>query len=179
MKRATLPYNFHICISTAAGTLLTPQITVLLQPCVTTANCSWASRAKETFWFLHRKQAPAWTSSSAHLQQDCRASHGVRRSRAYPRVTAHPAQGGRAGMQGDTRVAAVCAAEEGLLSHTSCLAGPGCHSPSLDPSMGEVSRQLHQPLSALKSFFFLPFSSMIKMAIYTKVPGMPHSHSSW
>lgn len=34
MKRATLPFNFHICISTAAGTILTPQITVLLQSCV-------------------------------------------------------------------------------------------------------------------------------------------------
>lgn len=66
-----LAYNFHICISTAAGTILTPPITVLLQACVTTGNCSWASRAEETFVF----QAPAWPSSSPHLQQDCRPHH--------------------------------------------------------------------------------------------------------
>lgn len=70
-----LLYNFHICISTAADTLLTPQMTVLLQSCVTKANCSWASRAKEMFMFLHSKQAPAWTSSSPHLQHDCRPHH--------------------------------------------------------------------------------------------------------
>lgn len=67
-----LLYNFHICVSRAAGSLLTPQIAVLPQPCVTAANCSWARGAKDIFVFLHSRQAPPRTSSSPHLQQDCK-----------------------------------------------------------------------------------------------------------
>lgn len=136
MKRATLPYNFHICISTAAGSLLTPQITVPLQSC-------YNSKLLLGQWGQGEVYVPAepsgtsmdlMLSSSAAGLQTSPPSHGVRRSRAYPRLTARPAQGGRAGMQCGTPVGALCAAEEGCLSHTSCLAGSGSHS----LSMGEV-----------------------------------------
>lgn len=129
--------------------------------------------------FLQSHQAPAWTSCSPHLQQDCRH---------------HPLPMGGEGAEPipDSLPTQHRVAEQGckvvhLLEHFVQLRKAVCHTPHAWqalaltlPAWGRFKGNFTNLLLLQNhSSSFLPFSSIIKMAIYTKVPGMPHSHSSW